>query len=308
MTRLQSFGIFLLMGVSLLGVSGGSAAEDAQTGDIRPAILAGGWYPGSAETLSRSIRGYLDGVDKPALDGDLIGIVVPHAGHVYSGHVAAHAYRLLETRSFKRVVMIGPTHRVAFGGVSVNLRHGYRTPLGVVPVDLDAARKIADASPAIQWVPKAHAVEHSLEIQLPFLQTVLKRFQIVPILMGRQDLGTCAALSDALVKVLGKSSDTLILASTDLSHFHTSEEARVLDTRFIERVRNFDPRGLARDLADGNCEACGGGPVIAMLLAVKRAGADRIRILDYADSGAVTGDHRRVVGYLAAAAFKTSKQ
>ncbi|MBW1785448.1 MAG: AmmeMemoRadiSam system protein B [Deltaproteobacteria bacterium] len=304
MTWLKPFRAFLFMCACCSLVAGKAGAADTQSGDIRPAILAGSWYAASAETLTRNIRGYLEGADTPSLDGDLKGIVTPHAGHIYSGHVAAHAYRLLETRSFKRVVMIGPSHRVRFRGASVNLQSGYRTPLGVVPVDLDAARKIAGASPEIQWVPKAHAAEHSLEIQLPFLQTVLKQFQIVPILMGRQDMATCAALSDALVKILGKSSDTLILASTDLSHFHTSKEAKVLDTRFAERVRNFDPHGLARDLGAGVCEACGGGPVITMLLTVKQMGADRIRILDYADSGAVTGDHRRVVGYLSAAAFK----
>jgi AmmeMemoRadiSam system protein B len=304
MSWLKSLWAFLFIAACSSWVAGTAGAADMQTGDIRPPILAGSWYAGSAEALARNVRGYLARVETPAVAGELMGIVVPHAGHRYSGPVAAHAYRLLETRPFKRVVLIGPSHRVPFSGVSVNLQAGYRTPLGVVPVDVDMAGKIAAVAPEIRWVPEAHVAEHSLEIQLPFLQTVLERFAIVPIVMGRQDPATCGALSGALLKALGKSPDTLILASSDLSHFHSSEKAKVLDDRFIERVRAFDPQGLGRDLAAGVCEACGGGPVIAMLMTVKGMGADRVRILNYADSGAVTGDHRRVVGYMSAAAFK----
>jgi AmmeMemoRadiSam system protein B len=162
------------------------------------------------------------------------------------------------------------------------------------------AKRIQSASSEIGWVERAHAVEHSLEIQLPFLQIVLGNFEIVPILMGQQDYDTCLKLSDALVRTLRGEKDTLLLASTDLSHFHPYEKAKALDGRFQQHIGQLDAPGLWEDLRGGSCEACGGGAVIAVLTAATRLGVDRSVILRYANSGDVTGDHSRVVGYLAA--------
>jgi AmmeMemoRadiSam system protein B len=207
---------------------------------------------------------------------------------------------------FKRVIMIGPSHRVRFKGASANLQSGYRTPLGTVPLDQNLAKKIIDISPQIKWVPRAHAHEHSLEIQLPFLQTVLSDFQIVPILMGQQDFNTCSDLAASLVKVLSNMEKTLILASSDLSHFHNYNQANRLDKEFAKHVRNFNPTGLANSLSSGSCEACGGGPVITVMLVAKASGANRTMILNYANSGDITGDHRRVVGYLSAVLLRVN--
>jgi AmmeMemoRadiSam system protein B len=278
-----------------------ASAEEKGLQDVRPSILAGTWYPGSRESLTKSIGGYLSRVKTHHPGGQLKAVIVPHAGHKYSGQVAAHAYRLLEGRQFKRVILIGPSHRVGFDGVSVNLQSAYETPLGIVPVDQEMGKRMVDSGPHIRWIRKAHAREHSLEIQLPFLQTVLQNFQIVPVLMRQQDYHTCSKLANTLFQVLGNAEETVLLASSDLSHFYPYNRAKTLDHQFIKKVRMFDPEGLSKDLAMGKCEACGGGPVITILLAARKLGAERAVILNYANSGDVTGDHRSVVGYMSAA-------
>jgi AmmeMemoRadiSam system protein B len=281
--------------------------EDALPDDIRSSVLAGSWYPENRAVLSKTIRGFLAGAEPSPVEGSIRAIIVPHAGYTYSGPVAAHAYRLIQNGPFKRVVLIGPSHRVAFRGVSVNLQSAYETPLGRVSVDQVTAKKILDSDPErIHWVRKAHEQEHSLEIQLPFLQEVLPNARIVPIIMGQQDYETCSHLARTLLKVLGDGGDTLLIASTDLSHFYSRERANRLDNRFIEHVIKFDPEGLAADLSTGACEACGGGPVITTMLVSRGMGASRSVILDHADSGRATGDTGRVVGYLAAALIKSS--
>lgn len=281
-----------------------SMAEEKGLQDVRPSVLAGTWYPGTSDTLTKSIEGYLSRVKAPRLNGKIKAVIVPHAGHIYSGQVAAHVYRLLEGSQFRRVILVGPSHHMAFKGVSVNLQSGYNTPLGIVPVDQEMGKRILDSGPSIRWVRRAHAREHSLEIQLPFLQTVLHNFQIVPILMGQQDYNTCKALANTLAQLLEHKDNTLLLASSDLSHFHPYNRAKTLDIEFIKNVKKFDPEGLAKDLATGKCEACGGGPVITILLAARKLGADRAVILNYANSGDVTGDHRSVVGYVSAVLFR----
>jgi AmmeMemoRadiSam system protein B len=278
-----------------------AAGEEKPLKDVRSSILAGTWYPGTPDALSKTIQGYLSEASGPSPDRILKAIIVPHAGYRYSGGVAAYAYRLLQGSRFKRVILIGPSHRVAFRGVSVNLQPDYETPLGMVPVDQETGRKLMDSGINIRWLRKAHALEHSLEIQLPFLQTVLRDFQIVPIVMGEQDIKTCSDLADTLIQVLGASTETLVLASTDLSHFHNYRQAKDLDLKFIEQVQRFDPEGLVKDLVSGKCEACGAGPVITTLLTARKLGADHAVILKYANSGDITGDHTRVVGYMSAA-------
>ena len=272
--------------------------------DIRKSVLAGSWYPGNKQALTEAIEGYLAEADAKPPEGDLKALIVPHAGHIYSGPVAGHAYGLLRGKDINRVVMIGPSHRVAFRGVSVNLQSGYETPLGIVPVDQELAKKIIDADPLIRHVSKAHASEHALEIQIPFLQSVLKDFQIVPIIMGEQDFRTCSRLAEVLSEIIGGLDKTLLLASTDLSHYHSDKQARALDSEFIDQVREFSPKGLSRALSSGRCEACGGGPTITVMLTAQAWGANHSQILHYAHSGDVTGDGSEVVGYVAAALYE----
>jgi hypothetical protein len=278
-----------------------AGAEGSGETDVRRSILQGRWYPAEPDELRRWIRNRLSEASPPQVGDRIFGLVVPHAGYRYSGGVAAHAYRLIRGSAFDRVVLIGPSHRRAFEGVSVARHDAYETPLGRVPVDRAAADRLIASSPSIRFVPEAHAVEHSLEIQLPFLQVVLGDFRIVPVIMGRQGLDSCSALAEALWGALGDGEKTLIVASTDLSHYHDRETARALDSVFIRHLERFDPEGLTGALASGRCEACGGGPAAALLMATRRLGATRCVILDRADSGDVTGDRERVVGYVSAA-------
>ena len=167
----------------------------AKSPDVRSSILAGTWYPANADDLRKSISAYLSGPGPASLEGDIRGLLVPHAGHIYSGRVAGSAYRLLKGRPIRRVVMIGPSHRAAFRGISVNLQSAYQTPLGDVPVDQAMGKRLLATCPEIKWLPRAHSHEHALEIQLPFLQSVLKDFYIVTLVMGQQDLETCRRLA-----------------------------------------------------------------------------------------------------------------
>jgi len=279
--------------------------ENAPHKDVRNPVLAGTWYPGNPEVLRQTITDYLSKANLPGLEGKVVTTIVPHAGFAYSGQVAAYSYNLLQRAAPKLVFLIGPSHRVGFRGFSVSQYSGYKTPLGVAPVNQDVAKKLLSINPQMKWVPQADLQEHSLEIQIPFLQVVLKDFHIVPIIMGEQDLETCALLAKSLVQVLPNKEDTAILASTDLSHFHTDQQARALDGEFIKHVREFAPEALAKAVVSGSCEACGAGPAIAGMLAAKELGANRSVILNYATSGDVSGDRQQVVGYLSAAFIRT---
>jgi len=309
MTRIKTLNLVLL--ATLVWAAFNPALSDVQAQrktpiSIRPSILAGTWYPGSPDMLRKTILNFLRRANVQPTEGALKAIIVPHAGYRYSGQVAAHAYKLLRARDFSRVILIGPSHRIPFEGVSVNLQEGYRTPLGIVRVDVDMAKAILRAAPSIHWYQNAHAAEHSLEIQLPFLQTVLKDFVIVPILMGSQDYKTCKMLSRVLSSIVSSAGNTLLLASSDLSHYHDYLTAKRLDSRFIELVKKMDTQGLYEALRTGLCEACGGGPVITVLLVSKALGANRVVILNAANSGDVTGEKHTVVGYMAGAVFTSS--
>jgi MEMO1 family protein len=274
--------------------------------DIRKSTIAGSWYPGKPEALLAQIQGFLNAVPETPLTGQLVGLIVPHAGYVYSGGVAAHAYQLLSERPFGQIVLVAPSHRYPFKGASIDIKDGYETPLGIIPVDSQLAQEIASGSPVFRYVPNGHAQEHALEIQLPFLQAVLKHFSLVPIIQGSQDRATCLEMAQILAKVL-QGRRILLVASTDLSHFHSYNQARSLDQKILDRVAAFDETGLMSDLEQDQVEACGGGPMVTVLKTARLLGADVSRVLQYANSGDVTGDRSGVVGYMAAAIFKSAK-
>ncbi len=300
--KLQFIAALTLILVSLLSPVAPSKGADNEAKDLRQPALAGTWYPGDPERLRGLINEFLSKVDAGPLEGELLALIAPHAGYVYSGQVAAFAYKQLKGKSFRRVIIIGPSHYVSFKGVAVDLQSAYGTPLGTVPVDKPFAQELLSASSGIQWIPEAFKREHSLEIQVPFLQTVLKDFTIVPVLMRDPDELVCSSLAERLTKTMRKSQEkTLILASTDLSHFHTSEEAKLLDRKFIDNLRALDPKGMIRSLVSGECEACGAAPTVAAMLSARDLGANQTVVLRYANSGDVTGDTKQVVGYLSAA-------
>jgi hypothetical protein len=270
--------------------------------NIRRAAVAGQWYPGTAAALASAIERHVAAADRVGADvrGDLVALIAPHAGLMYSGPVAAHAYRLLRDRVFDVAVLVGPSHFVGFDGVSLYPSGGFETPFGVAPIDVEGARAIAAATSIVHEHQAAHAREHSLEMQLPFLAHLAPGVPIVPLLMGYQTAATATALGDALALAL-RGRKALLVASTDLSHYHDRTAASALDQVVIDCVARFDADGLQAAL-DGQPEhACGGGPTVAVMRAARAAGARDAAILNYADSGDVSGDTSSVVGYMAAA-------
>jgi AmmeMemoRadiSam system protein B len=269
------------------------------TGNVRPAAVAGRWYPGTGPALTEAIDHHLAKGDS-TVEGDLVALIAPHAGLMYSGAVAAHAYRLLRGRGFDVVVVVGPSHFVGFEGVSIYPSGGFATPLGIVEVDDECARALIDATPIVKDHAAPHSREHSLEMQLPFVQRVAPAAKIVPLLMGFQTDATARALGDALAAVL-RGKRAILIASTDLSHYHDAATASALDRVVIDCVARFDPDLLQNALDEKPEHACGGGPTVAVMRAARLLAARDAVILDYADSGDVSGDKSAVVGYLAAA-------
>jgi len=286
---------------------------------LRPAAVAGSWYPGSRGALEREVDQLLSGprglprgrilhnhnLHGPTPD-DVVAILSPHAGMMFSGGVAAHAYAAVSGSAADVVVLVGPSHYVGFEGAAVYDHGGFETPLGVCAIDEEVAARLFEATPAARRLPSAHAREHSLEMQLPFLQRVLPSARIVPLVIGYQTRDTIEALGAAIpAAVAGRRA--LIVASTDLSHYFDASRAEALDGVVRGFVERFDPEGLLAEFERypeherGRYVACGGGAAIAAMLAARRLGATRAHVLHYAHSGDVSGDRSAVVGYLAAA-------
>lgn len=269
---------------------------------LRPPAVAGSFYPADAGALRQQLDELLAAV--PAYDGPLpLALVAPHAGYVYSGATAAAAYKRVLGSSFDLVVIAAPSHHHGFVGTSVYPDGAYQTPLGAVPVATELAAELLDRFPGLNFVPAAHQFEHSLEVQLPFLQRVLGDFQLLPLVMGRQGWSEAAGLAEIIQTAAG-GRRVLLVASTDLSHFHNANQAETMDHRVIDAVAAFSPQDLWREVAGGQAEACGVGPLLAVMQAAHGLGARRAEIIAYRHSGQVSGDNQRVVGYLAAAFYR----
>jgi len=266
---------------------------------IRAAAVAGSWYPGTADALRRAVRGYLDAA-APIPGGDVRAVIAPHAGLVYSGPVGAFAYAAIAGRSYDAVAMVGPSHYASFEGVAVFPRGSFDTPFGPVPVAEAEAAALQRASELVRDIPGVHTREHSLEMQLPFLAYVSPGTPIVPLIMGHQKRGTIVELGRALGSVF-KGRNVLLVASTDLSHYHDGKTAARLDGQVLDFIKRFDAEGLLDALERFPEHACGGGPVVSVMLAARDLGARDARVVRYADSGDVSGDKSAVVGYVAAA-------
>jgi hypothetical protein len=272
----------------------------------RPAGFAGSWYPGTASAVAREVDEYLEAVPPApgagSAHGRLVGLVSPHAGLRYSGPVAAHGYSLLRGRAPATVVLVGPSHRAAFDGVAIHSLGAWRTPLGEVGIDDAAAAAVRNAATGLVFDdPGVHRQEHSLEMQLPFLQRVLGAFRIVPLVMGSQSRDEIEGLAAALGSALA-GRDAVLVASSDLSHYEPAAVANRLDAEVVAAVSRFDEEALLRRLESRGNVACGGGPVVAVMRAARALGATRAVVLKYGDSGDVEAhDKSHVVGYLSAA-------
>jgi hypothetical protein len=273
---------------------------------LRRAAVAGSWYPGEARAITAEVEGYLGAVPPLAAPGALVALISPHAGLRYSGPVAAHGYALLRGRSGLTAVLVGPSHRAAFDGSGVFARGGFETPLGIVPVDEELAIDLAGRAPGVVEMPGPHQDEHSLEMQLPFLQHLVPGLRLVPVLMGRQSREDVDVLADVLAgSVAGRVA--LLVASSDLSHYHPAPVANALDARVVGDIERFDPEALMDRLETEPGHACGGGPIVAVMKAARALGADRATVLRYADSGdAGEKNKARVVGYVSAALGKAA--
>ena len=270
----------------------------------RPAAVAGTWYPGSAGALTREMDAYLGAAEVPAL-GDVLAVLAPHAGLMFSGPVGAYSYKAAAQTAHDVVFLVGPSHFFAFDGISVWPEGEFETPLGPAIIDSVAAAEIL-ADPVAHVTPQAHRREHSIEMQLPFVRTLMPGVRIVPMLMGFQRRATIDALATVLARC-ARGKRALLVASTDLSHYFDAPRAAALDNRVQEYVRAFDPDGLLQLFEEypeqerGRYVACGGGPAISVMKAARELGATHGRVLKYAHSGEVSGDYDGVVGYLAAA-------
>jgi AmmeMemoRadiSam system protein B len=272
--------------------------------NVRRAAVAGSWYPGNPGALARDVDEYLAAADPPPV-GHLQAVIAPHAGLMFSGPVAAYAYKAAAAGAYDVAVLVGPSHYVAFDGVALWPDGAFDTPLGQARIDAAGATALS-ACPVVQTLPGPHAREHSLEMQLPFLRRVLPEVPIVPLLMGAQHRDTIVGLASALEAAF-RGRRALLVASSDLSHYFDAETAGSLDARVRECVAAFDADALFERFEHypeherGRYVACGGGPVLAVMLAAKAMGAQQGRVLKYAHSGEISGDNSGVVGYLAAA-------
>ncbi|MGD0591427.1 MAG: AmmeMemoRadiSam system protein B [Bacteroidota bacterium] len=273
---------------------------------VRAPAVAGMFYERSPAALRRNIDEMLNRVQLPKVEGTVRAVVSPHAGYVYSGFTAAHAFKLLEGRKYDCVIAVGPSHREYFDGISIYSGDAYETPLGKVPINHEVRSELLQGEKNIVASAAGHRAEHSLEVQLPFLQRVLEEFSVVPIIMGDQRRQLCEQLSAALARVMANK-NVLLVASSDLSHFHVYDEAVLLDKRVIQAVERFDSDVFIDELENKTFEACGGGPIAVAMKTAQQVGANRVEVLHYCNSGDITGDKSGVVGYLAAAFIEHGK-
>jgi AmmeMemoRadiSam system protein B len=276
--------------------------------DIRPSPIAGTWYPGNAEQLAKSIDRFLEGEAKAQPRSELVGVIVPHAGHRYSGSVAGAAFRLMRGLAPELVAVVSPMHNLAPGQVLTCGHDAYQTPLGDIPVDVDAVQMLSRAfqkRTGSALYPLRNDREHSLEIELPFLQRAIGEFRLLPVMLLDQRESTAEALGLALGETLA-GRKALLVASSDLSHFFPDEVARAMDAEMMRRVQAFDPAAVIRAEAEEAAAACGRAAIAAVLWAARALGADRVSAVAYANSGDVTGDKSSVVGYGSAAIWRTA--
>jgi MEMO1 family protein len=284
------------------------SAFAANPQNVRQPGVAGGFYPSDPKALAAMIDDMLAHASPPPISDPILAMVAPHAGYQYSGPVAAFTYAALKGRKFSRVVVIAPSHYEAFDFTSVFDGDAYATPLGTVQVDKAFAKQLASLSPTLRLSSQGHVAtpkgaEHALEVELPWLQRVLGDFQLVPVVMGDQSYESSRALGVALAKLI-RGNDTLILASSDLSHYHPYDEAVTIDHKTLNALQAWDYFSMSQNFEMRVWEACGGAPIVAAMIAAERMGANQAMVLKYANSGDTTGDHSRVVGYSAVALVK----
>ncbi len=270
------------------------------TASVRHPAVAGRFYPSRPETLARELASYLAPeaeAGTPAAGRRWVGCVVPHAGYMYSGHVAGAVYRRLPP--YSTYVILGPNHfGRGFASLAIMSSGAWLTPLGEVPINETLARALMKRSPAVQEDHEAHAEEHSLEVQVPFLQYTAKNFRIVPIAFGWVEYAGLAAFGRALAEVLRETEEAvLIVASSDLNHYEPDDRTRIKDRKAIDRILALDPAGLDDVVHRERISMCGYAPTVALLAAARELAASEAELVKYATSADAGGDRAAVVGY-----------
>lgn len=276
--------------------------------DVRPSPIAGKWYEGDPKLLARLVDEYLAEAKLPELEGEVIAVIAPHAGHTYSGAVAGYAFAALRGRTPDLVAVVAPMHHPYFEPLLTSAHDAYATPLGNISVDQNALREldsILEAELGIGLAAIPHDPEHSLEIELPFLQRALSsEWKLLPVMDRAREPRVSKLLGKALAQVL-RNKNFVLVASTDLSHFYNQQTALTYDRAMLKAIESFDPEAAFDLERAGKGFACGLGAVTAVMWAARELGADKVKVLRHATSGNVTGDYSSVVGYGAAAILKS---
>ncbi len=272
--------------------------------DIKEPNVAGAFYSEDPQQLSAMIDGFLKIANPLPMPGQVFALISPHAGYGYSGPTAAFGYKLIAGKPYKTVIVIAPTHRYGFAGVSVYPQGVFRTPLGDIQVDSDFTQKLLNKDQDVVFDPQAFAQEHSLEVQLPFLQKTLADFKLVPIVMGDCTLDTCQRLADLLKNAIGNRKDILVVASTDMYHGYDYQETETIDKSTIAYLEKMDAQGLYYALRDEKVQLCGGFGVVTTLILSRSLGHEKLKVLHYTNSAQVTNNRKKgtwTVGYVSCA-------
>ncbi|MCX5666698.1 MAG: AmmeMemoRadiSam system protein B, partial [Candidatus Omnitrophica bacterium] len=318
------------------------AAAISYAAEVKEPDLAGSWYSASKTQLEKELKSYLDAANPPKVDGNILALIVPHAGYAYSGPIAAYGYKAIMDSRFRgndivTVIILGFSHRKYFDGVSVYGGDSWKTPLGEIAVDTAMAQRIISSNPRFRFQKELFDDENSVEMQVPFVQAALGKMgqspagtvpifpKIVPVAFGNQNYSDVHALAVELAEIIKERekeiasaasrprndevvtrprNDVLIIASTDLSHFHPYQDANSIDKRTIDTLSRLKAKEFYDEAKMEVCELCGLMPVTTSLLAAEMLGYDKIKTLKYANSGDISGDNAKVVGYVSAVLYK----
>lgn len=276
--------------------------------NIRPSI-GRQWYPHNSELLVQSLETYLLNAEVEKPGGKLYGIIVPHAGHMYSGQVAAYGFKCIAGMDFDTVIVVSPSHFLTDGNIISTSHDSYQTPLGRVEIERAILNEIDNKlkdnfEEKLVYVSKDP--EHAIEVELPFLQYILKSFRLVPIMIFNQSSEIASALGHSIAQVIANR-NALLIASSDLSHFYPNRMARKFDEEMLSCIKAFDPEAVIQAEIMERGFACGRGAISTVLYACRELGANKVKVLNYENSGEVTGDYDSVVGYGAAVIYQSNQ-
>lgn len=275
--------------------------------NIKLPNVSGQFYDADPNKLSQDVETYLKDADIVPVEDDVQIVIAPHAGYMYSGSVAGYSFKAVSQKQFKTIVILAPSHFYGFAGASVWNQGGFQTPLGKVAVDEEFAQKLSVIDQHFAFDAQAYQKEHSLEVEIPFLQKTFIDFKIVPVILGQMSYANCQKLALVLDQLIGQRSDVLVVVSSDMSHYHEGTAARSMDTASLASIKKLDAQDLYQQCRLGKKEMCGFVPVTTALLLAQKRGL-QAKVLKYAHSGDITGDNSRVVGYSSVIFYKSLAQ